>query len=86
MATRDDQLTRMYEKHNRAIRAYCLRRIGDADASDAVSEVSAVAWRRIDDVPDDEMTLPWLYGVARRLKLFGIARKKPRTSWVSRSR
>lgn len=67
MATRDDQLTRMYEKHNRAIRAYCLRRIDDADASDAVSEVFAVARRRIDDVPDDEMTLPWLYGVARRV-------------------
>ncbi len=67
MATRDDRLTRLYEKHNRAIRAYCLRRIGDADASDAVAEVFAVAWRRIDDVPDDEMTLPWLYGVARRV-------------------
>jgi RNA polymerase sigma-70 factor (ECF subfamily) len=57
----------VYEKHNRAIRAYCLRRIGDWDASDAVSEVFAVAWRRIDDVPADDMTLPWLYGVARRV-------------------
>lgn len=67
MASRDERLTQLYEKHNRAIRAYCLRRIGDADASDAVSEVFAIAWRRIDDVPGDEMVLPWLYGVARRV-------------------
>lgn len=67
MATRDDRLTRLYEKHNRAVRAYCLRRIGDDGAADAVAEVFAVAWRRIDDLPADEMALPWLYGVARRV-------------------
>lgn len=65
MPSQDDRLTQLYEKHNRAVRAYCLRRIGDDGASDAVAEVFAVAWRRIDDVPDDEMALPWLYGVAR---------------------
>jgi RNA polymerase sigma-70 factor (ECF subfamily) len=67
MATQNDRLTRLYEKHNRAIRAYCLRRVGDDAASDALAEVFAVAWRRIDDVPEDEMVLPWLYGVARRV-------------------
>ncbi len=67
MATPDKRLTRLYEKHGRAVRAYCLRRVGDDEASDAVAEVFAVAWRRIDDVPGDEMDLPWLYGVARRV-------------------
>lgn len=67
MTTRDDRLTRLYEKHNRAVRAYCLRRMGDNDVSDAVADVFAVAWRRIDEVPDDGMALAWLYGVARRI-------------------
>lgn len=67
MPTQHDRLTRLYEKHNRALRAYCLRRIGDEAASDAVAEVFAIAWRRIDDVPDEEMALAWLYGVARRV-------------------
>lgn len=67
MTSRDDRLTRLYEKHNRAVRAYCVRRLGGDEASDALAEVFAVAWRRIDDVPSDEMALPWLYGVARRV-------------------
>ncbi len=34
-------------------------------AQDVVSETFLVAWRRLDDVPDD--ALPWIYGVARRV-------------------
>lgn len=60
-------LTSLYEKHHRAVLAYCLRRINDADARDAMAEVFAVAWRRIDDVPEGELALLWLYGVARRV-------------------
>jgi RNA polymerase sigma-70 factor (ECF subfamily) len=67
MTRQDDRLTRLYEKHNRAVRAYCLRRIGDNEVSDVVAEVFAVAWRRIDDIPDGEMALPWLYAVAGRV-------------------
>src|SRR3954452_10521636 len=36
-------------------------------ADDIVSETFLVAWRRIDDVPDDER--PWLFGVARNARL-----------------
>jgi RNA polymerase sigma-70 factor (ECF subfamily) len=67
MPTPDARLTQLYEKHNRAVRAYCLRRLDDDDVSDAVASVFAVAWRRINDVPRDEMALQWLYGVARRV-------------------
>jgi RNA polymerase sigma-70 factor (ECF subfamily) len=67
MTQQDDRLTGLYEKHNRAVRAYCLRRIGDNEVSDVVAEVFAVAWRRIDDIPDGEMALPWLYVVAGRI-------------------
>ncbi len=34
-------------------------------ADDAVSEVFVIAWRRLDDVPDD--ALPWLLGCARHV-------------------
>jgi len=67
MPSQEERLTRLYEKHNRAIRAYCLRRLGDEEASDATSAVFAVAWRRMEDLPDGEMALAWLYGVARRV-------------------
>jgi RNA polymerase sigma-70 factor (ECF subfamily) len=44
------------------------RRLLDGDlAQDAVSETFLVAWRRLGDVPSDPDTLPWLYGVARRV-------------------
>lgn len=55
----------LYERHVASIRAYCARRVRRQDVDDAVSEVFAVAWRRIDDVPDDGTELYWLYGVAR---------------------
>jgi RNA polymerase sigma-70 factor (ECF subfamily) len=45
--------------------AYALRRADRATAEEVVSETFAIAWRRMDDVP--EPPLPWLLGVARRL-------------------
>jgi RNA polymerase sigma-70 factor (ECF subfamily) len=37
------------------------------DADDAVAETFLVAWRRLGDVPQGDLALPWLYGVARRV-------------------
>jgi DNA-directed RNA polymerase specialized sigma24 family protein len=52
-----------------AVRRYVLYRgvIGDR-ADDVVAETFLVAWRRLDDVPDDD-PLPWLLGVARNVWL-----------------
>ena len=66
MPSSDDQLKQLYDEHNGAVRAYCLRRIESADVPDAVADVFAVAWRRLDDIPEGD-SLPWLYGVARRV-------------------
>lgn len=55
----------LYDRHVGSIRAYCARRVRRQDVDDAVSEVFAVAWRRIDQVPEDGTELYWLYGVAR---------------------
>jgi RNA polymerase sigma-70 factor (ECF subfamily) len=47
------------------VRAYARRRVDAATADDTVAEVFAIAWRRLDDVPDE--ALPWLLGCARRV-------------------
>jgi RNA polymerase sigma-70 factor (ECF subfamily) len=57
----------LFEEHRRAVLGYALRRVDEpADAADALAATFLVAWRRIDDVPKDEMALPWLLAVARR--------------------
>jgi RNA polymerase sigma factor (sigma-70 family) len=58
----------VYAVHRAAILGYTLRRTGSADdAADVIAETFLTAWRRIDDLPAGEATLPWLYGVARRV-------------------
>jgi RNA polymerase sigma factor (sigma-70 family) len=63
--TREDRFEELFREHYRAVRGYALRRAPGDLAQDVVSETFLVAWRRLDDVPDD--ALPWLYGVARRV-------------------
>src|SRR5581483_8839262 len=54
----------VYEKHEGAVRAFALRRLGASGADDVVSEVFVAAWRRVDELPGDD-PLPWLLGIAR---------------------
>jgi len=62
---RRSRLEALFNEHAGAVRGYARRRI-DADAADdTVSEVFAVACRRLQDVPDD--ALPWLLGCARNV-------------------
>jgi RNA polymerase sigma factor (sigma-70 family) len=53
----------MFRENYGAVRAYALRRAPGDIAQDVVADTFLVAWRRLDDVPDD--ALPWLFGVAR---------------------
>jgi RNA polymerase sigma-70 factor (ECF subfamily) len=55
----------LFRVHAGAVRTYVCRRCGVDAADDVVADVFVVAWRRLDDVPDDP--LPWLLGVARRV-------------------
>lgn len=66
-ATTDEARFRdLHERYQARILAYCLRRSSASEAADAVADTWAVAWRRFDDLPGDDMALPWLYGIARR--------------------
>ena len=60
---RERRFQALYAEHVGAVARYAARRADAADVHDVVSEVFLVAWRRLDDVPDDP--LPWLLGTAR---------------------
>lgn len=48
--------------------AYALRRVPtEADAEDVVAEAFAVAWRRVDRLPESDVARPWLLAIARRI-------------------
>ena len=50
------------------ILGYALRRtLAPEDAAEVVSETFLTAWRRFDDMPSDDESLLWLYGVAHRV-------------------
>lgn len=63
---RRERLEQVFDAHEGQLRAYATRRLESrADVEDVVSETFAIAWRRLDDLPDEP--LPWLYGTARRV-------------------
>lgn len=69
----------LYERYHSRVAAYCRRRADDDQVDDLVANVFLTAWRKIDDVPEGEETLPWLYRVAYLVLTNhwrGIGRKK----------
>jgi RNA polymerase sigma-70 factor, ECF subfamily len=63
--SRTERFEGLFREHYATVRGYALRRAPGDVAQEVVAETFLVAWRRLDDVPDD--ALPWLYGVARRV-------------------
>jgi RNA polymerase sigma factor (sigma-70 family) len=63
----DQRFRETYQTNQRRVLAYFLRRTDATSARDGAAETFLVAWRRIDEVPSGDRTLPWLYGVARRV-------------------
>ena len=59
------RLERLFADHGQAVRAYALRRIDPVTADDIVSEVFVVAFRRLEEIPQEP--LPWLLATARRV-------------------
>ena len=47
-----------FDAYFAAVNRYCLRRIPANDVNDVVAEVFAVAWRKVERMPDGEQTLP----------------------------
>jgi RNA polymerase sigma-70 factor (ECF subfamily) len=61
----DEKFDVLFHDHYGRVLAYALRRTCLPSAEEVVSETFAIAWRRIDDIPE-EAVLPWLLAVARR--------------------
>lgn len=59
------RLEGLYATHAADVRAYLRRRTDGATADDVLSDVFVVAWRRLDQVPQDP--LPWLLACARNV-------------------
>lgn len=74
------KLDDLFQAHERRVLAFALRRTtSPADAEDAAAETFTIAWRRIDQVPDD--ALPWLLAVARRV-IANQRRGSQRRAWL----
>jgi RNA polymerase sigma-70 factor, ECF subfamily len=63
---REARFTRLYEQHHETVRRYVWRRDPDL-VDDVVAETFLVAWRRLDDVPEEGVA-PWLIGVAGNVR------------------
>ncbi|GAA1264279.1 sigma-70 family RNA polymerase sigma factor [Sphaerisporangium rubeum] len=59
------RFTGIYDECRRRVWAYVVSKAGRQIADEVVSETFAIAWRRLDDVP--EPALPWLLGTARNV-------------------
>jgi RNA polymerase sigma-70 factor (ECF subfamily) len=53
----------LFAAHGRAVLAYARRRASSTVADEVLSDVFVVAWRRLDDLPQDPR--PWLLACAR---------------------
>jgi RNA polymerase sigma factor (sigma-70 family) len=58
-----ERFTALYDRYYRNVLGYVLLRVEEGAAEDVCSETFLVAWRRLDELP--EQVLPWLLGVAR---------------------
>lgn len=67
VAPAEETFRRLYEAHQSAVFAYCLRRTDEFSAQDAVSEVFTVVWKKIDECPPEPVVRAWLYGIAYRV-------------------
>ena len=65
--TSEQRYRRLFDRYSSDVYAYCRRRTDAATAADAAAETFTVAWRRLEDIPNGDAALGWLYGVARRV-------------------
>ncbi len=74
------RLDELFAAHGRRVLAYAMRRTPVlADAEDAAAETFAIAWRKIDQAPDE--ALGWLLAITRRI-IANQRRGQRRRSWL----
>jgi RNA polymerase sigma-70 factor, ECF subfamily len=81
-STEEARLESLFYEHFSAVRTYTRRRAPEALVDDVVAETFFVAWRKIDNLPDD--VRPWLLGVARKTLSTQLRAARRRTSLVEK--
>lgn len=76
------RLEALFCDHFSAVRSYARRRAPESMVDDVVAETFLVAWRRIDDLPDEAR--PWLLGVARKTLSTQLRSARRRSSLVEK--
>src|SRR4051812_37703281 len=62
---RERTLAGMYDEYAPRVYAYAVRHCGPNEADDVLAETFAIAWRRLDNVPDP--AIGWLIVAARNV-------------------
>jgi RNA polymerase sigma-70 factor, ECF subfamily len=75
MGSSQERFASLFNHHYTDVLRYARRRVRPDDAQEIVAETFLIAWRRIDDTPDDP--LPWLYRIAA-LEIANAVRKNTR--------
>jgi len=83
----DDDLRRarlesLFARHAAIVLAYARRRTDSTTADDALSEVFAIAWRRLEQVPAEPV--PWLLACARHVLAHARRSEHRRTALIER--
>ncbi|MER5422764.1 RNA polymerase sigma factor [Streptosporangium roseum] len=82
-----DRFEALYLACYPAVHRYALRRTDSVDdVADVIAETFLTAWRRLDDVPEGDATVLWLYGAARRVLANHRRGQSRRTALASRLR
>lgn len=77
------RLRSVFERHSSSILGYAIRRTRSTqDAADVLAETMVVAWRRVEEMPEEPETILWLYGIARNVQL-NLARGEVRRNRLS---
>lgn len=67
VSTKEERFRGIFDDCYSKVVDYACRRVPAHEVDDVVSATFLVVWRRLDDVPTNDGTLPWTYGVARRV-------------------
>jgi RNA polymerase sigma-70 factor (ECF subfamily) len=74
----------VYRDHVRTVLLFALSRTPPEEAKDVVAQTFLVAWRRVSELPEEPLPLPWLIGVARRTLADGRRADRRREALWSR--
>jgi RNA polymerase sigma-70 factor, ECF subfamily len=65
--SRPARFTALYDSEYHRVLGYARRRCTTDEATDVVAETFTIAWRRLEEVPEGDAALYWLYATARRV-------------------